>query len=65
MSYIVVIDSHSDILDDFSKEYPCTNANAKFVEPRVLRMWKGKRDVKYIYRLIDGMCDVLYGKVGA
>lgn len=65
MTYMVIIDSHSDILDDFSKEYPCTNANAKFVEPRVLRMWKGKRDVKYIYRLMDGICDVLYGKVGA
>lgn len=64
MSYIVVIDSHSDILDDFSKEYPCTKENSKFVEPRILRMWKDK--AKYIYRKYDNtsVCDVLVGGKG-
>ena len=56
--YRVVVDMG---IFDHAIDYPCTKANVKFTEPRIMRMWQNKANVVSIYRVYaDTTADVLY-----
>lgn len=59
--YVVVLTYHEDYEE--TKEYWCSEANAKFTEPRILSMWQGKTNVYGIFRVYaDSRCTEIKGR---